>query len=185
MVNEMIKQAEERMKKSIQALRSEFVTVRTGRASASLIDKVMIDYYGTETAVSQVATVSVPEARLLLIQPWDKGLIEPIEKAILKSSLGLNPSNDGNVIRVPVPQLNEERRKELVKMVKSMAEEAKVAVRNIRRDMNDSFKSSEKSGQISEDDMRRLQSEIQKMTDKFIAEIDEMVKHKEEEIMEV
>lgn len=185
MVNELIKQTEERMKKAISALRSEFTTVRTGRASAAFLDRVVVDYYGTETPVNQLATVSVPEARLLIVQPWDKNIIDPIEKAIMKSSLGLNPSNDGNVIRVPVPPLNEERRKELVKMVKSMSEEARVAVRNIRRDMNDSFKSSEKAGEISEDEMRRLQTEVQKSTDKFIAEIDEMLRHKEEEIMEV
>ncbi|HDP69411.1 MAG TPA: ribosome recycling factor [Actinobacteria bacterium] len=182
---EFLKNIEDKMKKTIQATRSEFATVRTGRASVSLLDKITVDYYGTETPLNQLATISIPESRMLSVQPWDKSIIADVEKGIMKSNLGLNPSNDGNLIRIPIPPLTEERRKELVKVVKGMAEENRVSVRNIRRDANEHLKTMEKDGELSEDDLKRAQGEIQKITDKYIAEVDEMLKHKEEEIMEV
>ena len=182
---ELLKLTGEKMKKAIQALRGEFTTVRTGRASASLLDKINVDYYGTETPINQLSSVSAPEPRLLIVQPWDKSIIADVEKAIMKSSLGLNPSNDGTLIRIPIPPLTEERRKELVKVIKSMAEENRVSIRNVRRDANEHLKSMEKTGDISEDDFRRMQLEVQKLTDKYIVEIDGMLKHKEDEIMEV
>ncbi|MDO8886484.1 ribosome recycling factor [Candidatus Oleimmundimicrobium sp.] len=185
MAKELLKRAEDRMKMAVQALRGEFGTVRTGRASVSILDKVNVDYFGTATPINQLASISAPEPRLLTIQPWDKSIINDIEKAITKSNLGFNPSNDGTLIRIPMPSLTEERRKELVKVVKGMAEESRVSVRNIRRDTNEHIKSMEKDGDISEDDFRRVQSEVQKLTDRYIAEIDKMLKHKEDEIMEV
>jgi ribosome recycling factor len=174
----------ERMKKSISALKDEFNTIRTGRASAALFDKVRVDYYGDKSPLSQVATISIPEARLVVIQPWDKALIGEIEKAILKSELSLNPSNDGKVIRIAIPPLTEERRKELVKQAKAHAEQSRVAVRNIRRDGNDDLKKQQKDGLITEDGLKTAEDELQKSTDKFIQEINKILDEKEKEIME-
>ncbi|MCW1926933.1 ribosome recycling factor [Bhargavaea beijingensis] len=185
MVNKLIEETKDRMAKSIQSLRREMASIRAGRANASLLDRISVDYYGAPTPVNQLAGISVPEARLLVIQPYDKSIIGDIEKAILKSDLGLTPANDGNVIRLAVPALTEERRKELVKLVKKDAEEGKVSIRNIRRDANDSLKKLEKGGEITEDDQRGYSEDIQKMTDDHIRQIDEIAKEKEEEIMEV
>ncbi len=174
----------DRMKKSIAALKDEFNTIRTGRASASLFDKVRVDYYGDKSPLSQVATISIPEARLVVIQPWDKGLIGEIEKAIQKSELGLNPSNDGKVIRIQIPPLTEERRKELVKTAKGYAEQSRVAIRNIRRDGNDDLKKLQKEGLMTEDELKVSEDELQKSTDKFIQEINKILEDKEKEILE-
>ncbi len=174
----------ERMKKSIQALKDEFNTIRTGRASASLFDKIRVDYYGEKSPLSQVATVSIPEARLVVIQPWDKNLIGEIEKAIQKSELSLNPSNDGKVIRIAIPPLPDERRTELAKHAKAVAEQSRVAVRNIRRDGNDELKKAQKDGTITEDELKVSEDSIQKETDKFIQEINKILEDKEKEIME-
>lgn len=183
-MSDMIDTHVERMKKSIQALKDEFNTIRTGRASASLFDKIRVDYYGEKSPLSQVATVSIPEARLVVIQPWDKNLIGEIEKAIQKSELSLNPSNDGKVIRIAIPPLTEERRKELAKHAKAVAEQSRVAVRNIRRDGNDELKKVQKDGTITEDELKASEDSIQKETDKFIQEINKILEDKEKEIME-
>ena len=180
-----IKQAEERMSKAVTALSHEFTTVRTGRASGAIFDKIMIDYYGAPTPILQMAAVSSPEPQLVVISPYDKSVLKNIEKAILASDLGLNPSNDGVVIRVPFPSLNEERRRELVKLCHGYSEQARVAVRNARRDANDTFKKQDKAGELSQDDARRGEEHVQKLTDSFISKIDELLKHKEQEIMEV
>jgi ribosome recycling factor len=185
MADKVLSEAEIKMKKAIQALSSEFSTVRTGRASPALLDRIMVDYYGSQTPLNQIATISVPESRMLIIQPWDKSAVENIEKAILQSDLGLTPSNDGIIIRLPIPSLNEERRKDLAKIVKGMAEEGRIAVRNIRRDANEHLKSLEKKHEISEDDLRRFQEKVQKITDKHIDEIDTMLSNKDAEIKEV
>lgn len=185
MVEKTILEADSRMKKAISVLRDEFLTIRTGRASTALVDRIIVEYYGTRVPLKQLATLSVPEPRLLVIHPFDKNSIPGIEKAVLQSDLGITPSNDGTIIRLPVPPLTEDRRKELIKIASRMAEETRVAVRNIRRDSNESLKSVEKEKQISEDEERRAQEEIQKKTDKYIDEIGEMLKNKEEEIMEV
>lgn len=174
----------ERMKKSVQALKDEFNTIRTGRASASLFDKIRVDYYGEKSPLSQVATVSIPEARLVVIQPWDKNLIGEIEKAIQKSELSLNPSNDGKVIRIAIPPLTEERRKDLAKHAKGVAEQSRVAIRNIRRDGNDEFKKAQKDGTMTEDELKAAEDEIQKATDKYIQDINKILEDKESEIME-
>lgn len=185
MPKQAIANAKGRMDKAIQAYTRELASIRAGRANASLLDRVQVDYYGAPTPVNQLAGISVPEARLLLIQPYDKTILGEIEKAILKSDLGLNPSNDGSVIRIAIPQLTEERRKELAKLVKKEAEEAKVAVRNIRRDANEDLKKLEKSGEITEDGLRGYSDDIQKLTDEHIAKIDQITKDKEREILEV
>ncbi len=174
----------EKMNKSIVALKDEYNTIRTGRASASLFDKVRVDYYGEKTPLSQVATVSIPEARMVVIQPWDKNLITEIEKAILKSELGLNPSNDGKVIRIAIPPLTADRRKELVKQAKNIAEQHRVSIRNIRRDGNDELKKLQKDGTLTEDDLKTKEDELQKSTDKFIQEINKIFEEKEKEIMD-
>lgn len=174
----------ERMKKSIAALKDEFNTIRTGRASASLFDKVRVDYYGDKSPLAQVATISIPEARLVVIQPWDKGLIGEIEKAIQKSELGLNPSNDGKVIRIQIPPLTEERRKELVKTAKGYAEQSRVAIRNIRRDGNDDLKKLQKESLLTEDGLKVSEDELQKSTDRFIQDINKILEEKEKEILE-
>ncbi len=174
----------ERMKKSINALKDELNTIRTGRASAALFDKIRVDYYGDKSPLSQVATISIPEARLVVIQPWDKGLIGEIEKAIQKSELSLNPSNDGKVIRIAIPPLTEERRKELAKQAKAQAEQSRVAIRNIRRDGNEELKKLEKDGTLTEDGLKTAEDELQKNTDKFIQEINKILEDKEKEIME-
>lgn len=185
MIQESIKSAADHMDKSVAALVHEFSTVRTGRASGAILEKVLVDYYGTPTPLLQIASVTVPEPQSLLIQPYDKSAVKSIERAILGSDLGLNPSNDGQVIRVPFPPLNEERRKELVKLCRHYAEEARVAVRNIRRDANERLKRAERDGGITQDDLRRAEADIQKATDERVARIDETLKRKETEIMEV
>lgn len=173
-----------RMDKTIAALKDEFKALRTGRASASIFDRVRVDYYGTPTPLNQVSTISVPEARSIVIQPFDKSLISEIEKAILKSELGLNPSNDGKVIRISIPPLTAERRKELVKQAKSIAENSRVAIRNIRRDGNDELKKQQKDGSITEDDLKTGETDLQKSTDKYIQDINKILEDKEKEIME-
>ncbi|MCR4790045.1 MAG: ribosome recycling factor [Treponemataceae bacterium] len=183
-MSDVQKTCEERMTKTITALKDEFNTIRTGRASASLFDKIRVDYYGEKSPLSQVATVSIPEARMIVIQPWDKNLISEIEKAILKSDLGLNPSNDGKVIRISIPPLTADRRKELVKQAKTTAENSRVAVRNIRRDGNDSLKKLQKDGELTEDELKSEEDSLQKATDKFISEIDKIFSDKEKEIMD-
>jgi ribosome recycling factor len=185
MPKQIIANAKDRMLKAIQAYSRELANIRAGRANASLLDRISVDYYGAPTPVNQVAGISVPEARLLVIQPYDKTILGDIEKAILKSDLGLNPTNDGSIIRIAIPALTEERRKELVKVVKKEAEEAKIAIRNIRRDANDDLKKLEKSGDITEDDQRGYSDDIQKMTDDNISKIDGLTKEKEKEILEV
>ncbi len=174
----------ERMTKSISALKDDFNSIRTGRASASLFDKVRVEYYGDLTPLNQVATISIPEARSILIQPFDKSLIGEIEKAIQKSELGLNPSNDGKVLRITIPPLTADRRKELVKQAKNMAESSRVAIRNIRRDGNDELKKAQKDSKITEDELKTSEDALQKSTDKFIAEINKILEEKEKEIME-
>lgn len=178
------KSAEDRMEKAIGSLKKELVSLRAGRATPALLDRVQVEYYGSMTPVNQLANINTPDSRTIMIQPWDKSSIGAIEKAILKSELGLTPSNDGGAIRLSIPALTEERRGELVKMTKKYGEEAKVAIRNIRRDANDDIKKLEKSS-ISEDESRRHQEDIQKSTDKYIAEIDKVLAGKEKEIMEV
>lgn len=185
MPKQVISNAKSKMEKAISAYTRELATIRAGRANASLLDKVFVDYYGAPTPINQLAGVSVPEARLLVIQPYDKTILGEIEKAILKSDLGLNPTNDGSVIRIAIPALTEERRKELVKVVKKEAEEAKIAIRNIRRDGNEDLKKLEKNGEITEDDLRGYSDDIQKITDQHISKIDDITKDKEKEILEV
>ena len=184
-VKELLAQEETRMDKSIEALKHEFASIRTGRASVSLLDKVMVDYYGTPSPINQVANISVPEPRMILIAPWDKSMIGAIEKAILQSDLGLNPGNDGAQIRLVIPQLTEERRKEIVKVVHKKAEDAKVAIRNIRRDANDAIKKEEKAKTITEDDAKDVLDEIQKLTDAKVKHIDELKAVKEKDVLEV
>lgn len=185
MIKEVVSEAAEKMKKAIEVLRKEFSSMRAGRATPALLDKVMVDYYGTPTPINQMAQVSVPEPRMLVIQPWDKSGISVIEKAIQKSDLGLNPNNDGTVIRLAIPQLTQERRNELVKVAKKKAEETRVAIRNVRRDANEHLKVLEKEKQISEDEDKRAQDDIQKLTDKYIKEADHVLEHKEQEVLEV
>ena len=184
-VKELLAQEETRMDKSIEALKHEFASIRTGRASVSLLDKVMVDYYGTPSPINQVANISVPEPRMILIAPWDKSMIGAIEKAILQSDLGLNPGNDGAQIRLVIPQLTEERRKEIVKVVHKKAENAKVAIRNIRRDANDAIKKEEKAKTITEDDAKDGLDQIQKLTDAKIKQIDQLKDVKEKDVLEV
>ncbi|MGD8191047.1 ribosome recycling factor [Brevibacillus ginsengisoli] len=185
MPQSILKDMEERMSKTIHTLKKDLATLRTGRATPAILDKVMVDYYGSPTPISQLANINAPEPRLLLIQPWDKSALKEIDKAIQQSDIGLTPSNDGQVIRIAVPPLTEERRKDLVKVAGKDGEETKVAIRNIRRDANDDIKKLEKAGTISEDESHRHQESIQKTTDKFIAEVDKVVKDKEKDILEV
>jgi ribosome recycling factor len=173
------------MQASIEALKKKFASVRTGRASLALLDGLTIDYYGTPTPLQQVASLSLPDSRQIAIQPWEQKLIPEIEKAIMKSDLGLTPMNDGKLIRINIPALTEERRKQLVKVVKKEAEDAKVAVRNIRRDVNEDLKKLEKDKHISEDEIKKEHDEVQKITDFFVKKVDELLEHKEKEIMEV
>ncbi|CAH0346159.1 ribosome recycling factor [Bacillus sp. CECT 9360] len=181
----VISNAKDRMDKAIGAYTRELASIRAGRANASLLDKISVDYYGAPTPINQLAGVSVPEARLLVIQPYDKTILGDIEKAILKSDLGLNPSSDGSIIRIAIPALTEERRKELVKVVKKESEEAKVAIRNVRRDANDDLKKLEKNSEITEDDQRGYSDDIQKITDSYISKIDDITKEKEKEILDI
>jgi ribosome recycling factor len=183
--DELLADAKERMTKSVEACRHELATVRTGRASPHLLDRVMVDYYGTETPLRQLSQIAATDARLLTLTPYDKNAIKAIEKAILESDLGLTPSNDGNVIRLAIPELNEERRRDLVKVVHNVAEESRVAVRNIRRDVMHDLRELKKDGEIGEDDERRGEAELQKRTDGAIGEIESLLKGKEEEILEV
>ncbi len=181
----VVKDTESRMKKTIEAVTDDLNEIRTGRASASLFDRIKVEYYGNPTPLNQVATISVPEARLVVIQPWDKGIIGEIEKAIQKSELSLNPSNDGKVIRLNIPPLTEERRKEYVKVAKDKAEQGRVALRNIRRDANDELKKLQKDGDISEDEQKRLEDEVQKLADSFVKKINDALEAKEQEILEI
>lgn len=185
MASHQLGETEANMKKSIEVLKKEFAGLRAGRATPALLDKVMVSYYGNLTPVSQLANITTPEARLLIIQPWDKSLLPEIERAILKSDLALVPASDGTVIRLAIPQLTQERRAELVKVIKKKAEEGRVAIRNIRREANDLLKQKQKKGELSEDEFHRLQEEVQKLTDKQIKEIDHLAANKEQEIMQV
>ena len=185
MPKQLIAKMEGNMSKAVQAYSRELASIRAGRANASLLDKINVDYYGVPTPINQLASISVPEARLLVVQPYDKSSIGDIEKAILKSDLGVTPNNDGELLRIVIPQLTEERRKELVKLVKKEAENAKVAIRNIRRDGNDELKKLEKNGDITEDELHSYGDDIQALTDKHIKEIDAIAAEKEEEIREV
>ncbi|MBA4536220.1 ribosome recycling factor [Bacillus aquiflavi] len=185
MPKQVISTAKDKMTKAIQAYTRELASIRAGRANAALLDKIFVDYYGAPTPINQLSSISTPEARMLVVQPYDKTVIGEIEKAILKSDLGLNPTSDGNLIRIVIPALTEERRKELVKVVKKEAEDAKIAIRNIRRDGNEELKKLEKNGDITEDDLRGYTDDIQKLTDEYIGKIDQVTKEKENEIMEV
>lgn len=185
MVKEILKQAEEKMKGAIAATKREFSTIRTGRANPAILDRVTVDYYGTPTRVTQLANVSIPEPRMITIQPWDRSTIKNIEKAILQSDIGITPVNDGQIIRLAIPPLTEERRKELVKLVRKEAEEKRVAIRNIRRDAIEKVKGLEKSSQIAEDETKRFEKQVQELTDRYIKEIDQLLQAKEQEIMEV
>jgi ribosome recycling factor len=185
MYNDVISRGRSGMEKSVDALKKELARIRTGRASTTLLDEVRIDYYGTPTPLNQVGTLTVPEPRLITIQPWEKNLIPEIEKAILKSDLGLNPSSDGILVRIAIPPLTEERRKEMVKLTKRVGEDAKIAVRNVRRDANESLKKLEKDKEISEDELKRGEKEIQDLTDGYVKKIDEIVAAKEKEVMEI
>jgi ribosome recycling factor len=185
LIDDLLKDARDRMGKSIESTRHEFATIRTGRASPHLLDRVNVDYYGTQTPLNQIATVSASEARLLTITPYDKSSIKAIEKAILESDVGLTPSNDGNVVRLTLPELTEERRKDLVKVVHNIAEEGRVSIRHIRREVMHDLKELKSGGEVGEDDERRAESELQKLTDAKIGEIDSFLSGKEEEILEV
>ncbi|MED1672036.1 ribosome recycling factor [Pallidibacillus thermolactis] len=185
MANDIMNNAKDRMTKAVQAYSRNLSSIRAGRAHASLLDRIQVEYYGVPTPINQIASISVPEARMLVIQPYDKSIVSEIEKAIQKSDLGINPTSDGTVVRLIFPPLTEERRKELVKQVKKESEDAKVAIRNIRRDANDDLKKQEKNGDITEDELRSLTDDVQKLTDEYIAKIDQMTKEKEDEILEV
>ncbi len=185
MEQELKRNITDRMARAIEALKRELASVRTGRASLALLDGIMVNYYGTQTPLQQLASLSIPDSRQIAIQPWEQKIIPDIEKAILKSDLGLTPINDGKMVRINIPPLTEERRKQLVKAVKKKAEEAKVSIRNIRRDTNEELKKLEKEKRLSEDEVRRLQEETQKFTDSYIAKVDEILGNKEKEIMEV
>jgi ribosome recycling factor len=184
-MQDVISSSEDRMKKTVASLKDGFASLRTGRASAALFDKIRVDYYGEKSPLNQVANISIPEARLIVIQPWDKNLIGEIEKAIRSSELSLNPSNDGKVIRISIPPLTEERRKELVKLAKNQAEQSRVAVRNIRRDGNEELKKLLKDAAITEDDESKTSADLQKLTDNYINKVNQVLEEKEKEIMEV
>jgi ribosome recycling factor len=184
-VEQELKNCESRMKAVIQMTKKEYSLVRTGRANPALLEGILVDYYNTPTPLNQLTSISVPEPRLMVLQPYDKSAIGNIEKAILKSDLGLNPSNDGNVIRISIPHLTEERRRDLVKVVRKKAEEMRVAIRNVRRDTNETLKKMEKNKNISEDELKIALEEVQELTDKYVAEVDELLERKEQEIMEV
>ncbi|PNV63964.1 ribosome recycling factor [Clostridium sp. chh4-2] len=184
-MQEKLKMYEEKMEKSLEVLQEEYASIRAGRANPHVLDKIKVDYYGTLTPLQQVGNISVPEARMIVIQPWEKGLLKGIEKAILTSDLGINPTNDGNTIRLVFPELTEERRKDLAKDVKKKGEACKVALRNIRRDANDVFKKMEKSNEISEDDRDLAEEKIQKLTDKMVEKVDKAIEAKTKEILTV
>lgn len=185
MYNDVIKKARIGMDKAVDALKKDMIKVRTGRASTALLDDVMVDYYGTPTPLNQVGTLAVPEPRLITIQPWEKKMLADIERAIFKADLGLTPNSDGQLIRIAIPPMTEERRKELGKAVRKMGEDAKVAVRSARRDANDGLKKLEKNKDISEDELKRGEKEVQELTDSYVSRIDDLVAHKEKEIMEI
>lgn len=185
MEQELKRKTAERMSRTIEVLKKEFASVRTGRASLALLDGIMVNYYDTQTPLQQLASLSIPESRQIAVQPWDQKIIPDIEKAIMKSDLGLTPMNDGKIIRINIPPLTEERRKQLVKAVKKKAEEAKISIRNIRRDANEELRKLEKEKHLSEDEVKKIQEETQKITDSYIAKADEVLGHKEKEIMEV
>ena len=185
MLKEVEKSAREKMEQPIEFLLKELSTIRTGRASPALLDGVQVDYFNTPTPINQVASVSVPESRLIVLQPWDPTVLAEIEKAILRANLGLTPTNDGKVIRISIPALTEERRKDLVKVAKKMAEDGRVALRNVRREVNEEVKGLEKKKEISEDDMRRSQADIQKITDSYIEKVAAIIEKKEKEILEI
>ena len=185
MIKEILKEANNKMNKAVEHVRNEFIRVRTGKATTTLLDGIKVDYYGTLTPIGQVGNLSTPDIHTITVQVWDKSAMPAVEKAILNSNLGLNPINDGNLIRIPIPTLNEERRRELVKLIKKYAEDGKVAVRNIRRDDLEKLKKAEKNEHFSEDDRKHGETEIQKLTDKHIKDIDSLVTQKEKEIMEV
>jgi len=185
MIKEILKEADSKMNKAVEHVRNEFIRVRTGKATTTLLDGIKVDYYGTLTPIGQVGNLSTPDIHTITVQVWDKSAVPAVEKAILNSNLGLNPINDGNLIRIPIPSLNEERRRELVKLIKKYAEDGKVAVRNIRRDELEKLKKAEKNEHFSEDDRKHGETEIQKLTDKHIKDIDFLVTQKEKEIMEV
>jgi ribosome recycling factor len=185
MINQVKSNTQEKMEKAIQVLKKDLLSLRAGRANPALLDKVIVEYYGSPTPISQLANITTPDSRTLNIQPWDKTSLSEIERSISKSELGLTPNNDGNAIRIVIPALTEERRADLVKVARKMGEESKVAIRNVRRDANDELKKLEKSGEITEDNARRGQDEIQKVTDQFIKETDKVVVNKEKEITEI
>ncbi|UCF77688.1 MAG: ribosome recycling factor [Candidatus Eiseniibacteriota bacterium] len=185
MEKEILRNTEQKMKKGVEHLRQELASVRTGKATTALLDPVRVEYYGSQVPLNQIAGVSAPEARLLVVHPWERAMVPEVEKAILKADLGLNPTSDGTIIRIPIPSLTEERRKDLVKVVRKMVEEGRVTIRNLRREGNDEIKSAEKKGSISEDVSRKTQNEIQNLTDKHIEMMDELLTKKEAEIMEV
>lgn len=185
MVSEIKKKSEDKMGKALEMLKREYAAIRTGRASLGILDGISVDYYGTPTPLNQVANLAIPEPRLITLQPWDPKMVGDIEKSIMKSDLGLTPSNDGKLIRLAIPPLTEERRQQIVKQAKKLAEESRVAVRNIRRDINDEIKKKGKESHLSEDDTKRAQEETQKLTDSFIKKIDDLLAHKDKEIMTV
>lgn len=185
MVKDILKSTSEKMDKAVEHVRAEFIKIRTGKATTNLLDGIKVDYFGTPTPLIQLGNISTPDYHTITVQAWDKSAMSLIERAIQGANLGLNPSNDGNIIRIPIPPLNEERRKEIVKLVKKFAEEGKIAVRNLRRDSIEHLKKTEKDEHISEDDRKHGELEVQKLTDKFIKEIDELIVAKEKEIMEV
>lgn len=185
MIKDILADAEKRMKHSLEHLRAELTKIRTGRAHTDLLDHLKVDYYGNEVPISQAATISVADARTLVVQPWEKTMVQPIEKAILESDLGLNPNTAGTTIRIVLPALTEERRRDLTKVVGTEGENAKIAIRNIRRDANHDVKELEKAKEITEDDERRAETQIQELTDRYVARVDEMVKAKDDELMEI
>ena len=185
MVDDLFGDAERRMQKAVESLRQDIAALRTGRASSALVERITVDYYGTPTPINQVASISVPEARLLVIQPWDRKMLTDIEKAIQKSDLGINPNNDGQVIRLAIPPLNEERRRDMVKTLHKKLDEHKVAIRNVRRDAQDKLRDREKKKEVSEDELKRSTERLQKLTDRYIDEMDRVGKAKELEILEV
>ncbi|NOY54277.1 MAG: ribosome recycling factor [Deltaproteobacteria bacterium] len=185
MIAELKSQTEAQMEKAIEALRKEYARIRTGRASTGILDHILVDYYGTATRLNQMATLSVPESRTIVIQPWDASALKSIEKAILSSDMGLTPSNDGKVIRITIPELTEERRREIVKVIRNMAEDCRVAVRHARKEANDKLKKMEKEKEITEDALHKILDEIQKLTDRFVKKADQVLQTKEEDVMTV
>lgn len=185
MKNKILTETEDKMQKATEVLRQELVKIRTGKATTTLLDGIKVDYYGSLVPLNQTANISVGDIHTIIVQPWDKSAIQAIDKAILASELGLNPISDGDVLRIPIPALNEERRKELVKLIKKFGEEGKIAIRNIRRDGNDQLRKAEKEEHLPEDERKRGEQEVQKLTDKYIQSIDDLLAHKEKEIMEV